>query len=400
MLSKRKLAILNAVRFLLLGLKHKQRSRRQFGVHPICRKRSTLGEFFHLMPQLQQDPNRFQQYLRMTPAAFRKLLDITEPFMKPERQRFDGISAEQMLVVTLRFLATGTSFRSLHFTFRMGRSTVAKIVKKTCTVLPKALKAYVRSPETREEWMHISEGFKARWDFPHVLGCIDGKHIHIKKPAKSGSLYFDYKGGFSTVLMAVCDSQYRFIYFDVGSYGHRHDSRILDRSSLGRAICEETIPFPEDDRIWEQGPELPYFFLGDGGFPLGRRIMKPFSGATRPEEAVFNFRLSHARNVIENAFGILAAKWRILLAPIETDVNFSSKIVASCIHLHNFVMKEDRGERSRCEDIPEARLTSAPIQPRSSTSSSAAARSVRQNLVNYFQNEGAVEYQQVHSHFF
>ncbi|TKR96570.1 hypothetical protein L596_010571 [Steinernema carpocapsae] len=190
--------------------------------------------------------------------------------------------------------------------------------------------------------------------------------------------------------MAVCDSRYRFIYFDVGSYGHRHNSRILDRSSLGRAIYEETIPFPEDDRIWEQGPELPYFFLGDGGFLLGRRIMKPFSGATRPEEAVFDFRLSRART----------AKWRILLAPIETDVNFSSKIVASCIDLHNFVMNEDRGERSRCEDIPEARLTSARIQPRSSTSSSAAARSVRQNLVNYFQNEGAVEYQQVHSHFF
>ncbi|TKR57617.1 hypothetical protein L596_009962 [Steinernema carpocapsae] len=225
---------------------------------------------------------------------------------------------------------------------------------------------------------------------------MDGKHIQLRKPANSGSLYYNYKGGFSTVLLAVCDPQYRFLYYDVGNYGHQHDSRVFERCSLGRGIREETIQFPEDSCISTGGPPMPYFFLADGGFPLGKRIMKPFPGSTQPQEAIYNFRLSHARNVIENAFGILAGKWRILLKPIETDVKFADKIVASCIHLHNFVMDREREGQDRHEES----LTSAPVHPRAATSATSAARAVRQNLVQYFQNEGAVEYQNQNSQYF
>ncbi|TKR73615.1 hypothetical protein L596_020908 [Steinernema carpocapsae] len=143
----------------------------------------------------------------------------------------------------------------------------------------------------------------------------------------------------------------------------------------------------EDSCISIGGPPMPYFFLADGGFRLGKRIMKPFPGSTQPQEAIYNFRLSHARNVIENAFGILAGKWRILSKLIETAVKFADKIVASCIHLHNFVMDREREGQDRHEES----LTSAPVRPRAATSATSAARAVRQNLVQYFQNEGAVE---------
>ncbi|KAK0404168.1 hypothetical protein QR680_017321 [Steinernema hermaphroditum] len=125
-------------------------------------------------------------------------------------------------------------------------STISKIVLKTCQGLVEALKAYVHLPSSEQEWRDIARGFKERWSFPHVLGCIDGKHIKLKKPAKSGSNYFNRKKDFSTVLLAVADSRYKFIYYDLGEFGHNHDSTIFQNSSLGVALSNEELDLPED----------------------------------------------------------------------------------------------------------------------------------------------------------
>lgn len=48
-------------------------------------------------------------------------------------------------------------------------------------------------PKTVEEWKEIATEFELNWNFNNCIGAIDGKHVHINKPAKSGSLYFNYK---------------------------------------------------------------------------------------------------------------------------------------------------------------------------------------------------------------
>ena len=63
---------------------------------------------------------------------------------------------------------------------------------------------------TTEEWEKIETEFRLHWNFPNCVGAIDGKHCAVRKTPGSGSNYFNYKGHFSIVLMAVVDAGYRF----------------------------------------------------------------------------------------------------------------------------------------------------------------------------------------------
>ena len=92
---------------------------------------------------------------------------------------------------------------------------------------------------------------------------------------------------------------------------------------------------------WNENPEqgkLPYFIVGDEAFPLQSWLLRPFPGRGIPEDQrIFNYRLSRARRVIENAFGILSARWWIFLKPIQSSVEKTDMIIKASICLHNFL---------------------------------------------------------------
>lgn len=185
----------------------------------------------------------------------------------------------------------------------------------------------------------IAAEFKKKWQFDHCIGAIDGKHVTIKAPSNSGTSFFNYKKTFSIVLMALVDANYKFIGIDVGAKGRFSDGGIFSSSPLGQLLKSE-INLPPDEPLYNGGKLMPFVAIGDEAFPLLRHLMRPYpnrqaSGNPRLEH--FNYRLSRARRIVENAFGILAARWRVYRSPFEIPVEVVDSVVKATCVLHNYL---------------------------------------------------------------
>ena len=195
----------------------------------------------------------------MSPERMEHLLTLVGPLIQKKDTRFrQAISASERLMLTLRFLASGDSQRSLTYLFRMGKKTVSRIVSETCEALGQVLQPiYMFAPENEKQWKMIAQDFEDVWQFPHVIGAIDGKHILIEAPAKSGTLYHNYKGTFSIVLLAICDAKYNFTLVDVGQYGSNNDSGVLAQSRIGYALENNTLNIPSSEKVQRTNLEIP-----------------------------------------------------------------------------------------------------------------------------------------------
>lgn len=139
---------------------------------------------------------------------------------------------------------------------------------------------------------------------------------------------------------------------------------------------------------------MPYVIVGDEAFPLKSYLMRPYSKnyVTGSESnRIFNYRLSRARRVVENSFGILSARWRVFLRYLEVQPDMVDKIVLASCCLHNMLCTDDFEPSNNYCDGPNSFITS--VEPLRQNSSQHAF-SVRDKFRNYFlSEEGSVPWQ-------
>ena len=119
------------------------------------------------------------RFFRISPQRFDHFLTLVGPRIKKNDTNFrKAISPAELLVIILRFLASGESQQSLAFLFRVGRSTILRIIRETCDVIYTSLSdTYLHPPCLANDWINISKEFNDLWNFPHAIGFIDGKHV-------------------------------------------------------------------------------------------------------------------------------------------------------------------------------------------------------------------------------
>lgn len=240
--------------------------------------------------------------------------------------------------------------------------------------------------------------FARKWNFPRACGAMDGKHVTIKQPPCSGAKFYNYKGTYSIVLFAMVDADYNFIYTNIGTNGQQNDAGIFRQSSLYEGLESGTINLP---------PE--HVLLGDSAFPLKTYLMKPYAQKkTKGRTTIFNYRLSRARRIVENAFGILTWRFRIFLRPIEVKEDTVDDIILTACSLHNWLRVcsptyltatcVDQEDANTGEIIPG--LWRSEVHELISISSSGVsnnykqqAEKIRKQYTDYFCSEGSIQSQ-------
>lgn len=256
-------------------------------------------------------------------------------------------------------------------------------------------------PDTKTiNFMSKAAEFSYKWNFLNCISVIDGKHIRIRCPSKSGSLYRNYKDFFSIVLLAMVDANYKFVAVDIGSFGKEGDSGIFLKSNMGKQILNRSFGFPEECALPGSNKVVPHVIVDDEAFRLDKHIMKSYTKKTATVDktkAIFNYRLSRARRVTENAFGLLSQVFRIFYQPIHLKTSTCDDLIWVACCLHNMLREGylEKNKNPYYEYEPEQMPPTDNIISfsRSGGFSNAEGFGVRETFKSFFNNEGAVLWQ-------
>lgn len=109
-------------------------------------RRPTRGASALLLKEICiEDPLEYKMCLRLTPGKFEELLEMVFPqIQKNDSLMRDAIPARIKLEVTLNFLATGNSYRTLQHLFRVPKTSISNCVPEVCEAIYDALSVYIK----------------------------------------------------------------------------------------------------------------------------------------------------------------------------------------------------------------------------------------------------------------
>ncbi|GES92222.1 putative nuclease HARBI1 [Rhizophagus clarus] len=142
-------------------------------------------------------------------------------------------------------------------------------------------------------------------------------------PSKDPEVYFTRKKRYAIHCQGIVNDKGIFTNFDIGWPGSVHDARVFRNSSFYKNYSHLI-----------QGDD---YLLGDSAYPISPFLIPPFKDPSTRKYKEFNRFHSHHRVVVENTFGRLKARFRMLRDLDIKTVKMGVLFTCCAIILHNFL---------------------------------------------------------------
>ena len=326
----------------LLVARRKPRAARLFWVEP---RQSTHWNYVERVVWRTTDrmhEAKFKKFYRMSFAAFDNLLNMLIPFLRSRcvNQVRPQMEIKKIVACVIYRFAHGHSAEHMADRFKIGASTIRKYVDIVCDILcdgDKLFSQFISIP-TGDRLKDIISDFQDLTRMPNICGAIDGTHIPLaENPSKRITLaacdFYNRKKFNSTVLQAVCDSKKLFWNVCASQPGGVHDGGQFKVSSLYRSLKRREIL--QDPVVSIGGVRCTPYLIGDAAYPIRTYLIKNWKAPNDLQKKRFDHSMNSGRVVIEQAFGSLKNRWRIL-KHFNSRVDRAASVTIACCWLHNY----------------------------------------------------------------
>ncbi|XP_030752065.1 putative nuclease HARBI1 [Sitophilus oryzae] len=269
----------------------------------------------------------FRKCFRLSRNLARQLIiDLTPHMAVGIRAR--KIPTEIRILGALRFFAQGSYQKTIgdDFSTCMAQPTFSRALSEVCSALEAIAPQWIKFPISEAEKQAKKEEFMAQFQFPGVIGCIDGTHVAIVSPKIDEHLYFNRKRYHSKNVQIICDANLIILNVKANYGGATHDSFIWRNSNV-RTHMEQY--YQRNHNGW---------LLGDSGYPQEPWLMTPIRDMPRESpEGRYTAALARTRNCVERCIGVLKNRFRCLLKArvLHYEPFKAGQIVNAVCVLHN-----------------------------------------------------------------
>ena len=282
--------------------------------------------------------DEFRVSFRMRRESFVELVSKLLPDLvrctEMGKRSTDGVVEPQVRVGAALRLLAGANVVDLMLLFHIGQTTIYRSLQEVVTAVGNHLKLPGIPTDPKEcrrlaEWMKYSRGIANP-----LHGCmfaVDGIAIRIDKP-EDRDMPREFrcrKGFYALPLIAAVDGKYRFLCFSLRCPGATHDSLAYAVSNLRAFLESGRLP----KEVWGAGDEA-FVCTEVLIVPIPASLVDPNSA-----EDAFNFFLSSFRVHVEQAFGMLVARWNLLRSGLRYSLRNTFVTVQAMLLLHNFCIE-------------------------------------------------------------
>ncbi|XP_045542841.1 putative nuclease HARBI1 [Papilio machaon] len=266
----------------------------------------------------------FHARYRFTPDVVKSvILPMLESIRKPSKRGLP-FPPEIMLLITLRYYATGSFQKMQKDVMNICQQSVSRIIVQVSNLIAKKMKKYVKFPTTTEGLNMVKQKFYEISHFPEVIGCIDCTHIKIRSPGGNTSeVYKNRKGFFSINVQTVVGPNLEFFNLVARWPGSTPDNFIYNNSSIKQRL--------------DTG-ELEGVILGDSDFAMSNTILTPFLSPNSIPQEQYNKSHNETRKIVEHCLGIWKGRFPCLQVGMCIKVETVVAVICACAALHNIAV--------------------------------------------------------------